>query len=205
MTPYDLPEPKGGGAIKLRAETYRAIVSMLRALWSGENVVGGANVLKRERADAGFSLSATGGGVGAAKDGSHPFKIILKAGPTPSTRLLNVLPGLVDGVFPTLDGDPLWTLPAPSVEITLPPIGRVRNVFIESVILAGRVTDPIIETALDNAMPEETDAASTHILGYITPTGSVVQLVKTSVAYQAYAIVFGVGGDRLVRHVYTSA
>jgi hypothetical protein len=200
MTPYDLPEPKGGGAVKLKAETYQAIVSMLRALWSGENVVGGANVLKRERADAGFSLSATGGGgVGAAKDDAHPFKIILKAGPTPSTRLLSVLPGLVDDVMPTLDDDPLWTVPAPTAQITMPNSVPL-NVFIQSTIIAGRVTQPTIQTALTNAMPQETDSLSTHIIGAINPNGTISQYVKTSLGYQAFAIAFG--QDRLVKHVY---
>jgi hypothetical protein len=201
MTPYDLPEPKGGGAVKLKAETYQAIVSMLRALWSGENVVGGPNVLKRERADAGFSLSATGGGgVGAAKDDAHPFKIILKAGPTPSTRLLSVLPGLVDDVMPTLDGDPLWTVPSPTVEITMPQDVPL-NVFIQSTIVAGRVTQPTIQTALTDEMPEETDSLSFHIIGSINPNGTVSQYTKTNMAYQALAMAFD-PNNRLIRHLY---
>jgi hypothetical protein len=135
----------------------------------------------------------------AGKDDTHPFKIILKAGPTPSTRLLSVLPGLVDDVMPTLSGAPLWTVPAPTVQITMPNSVPL-NVFIQSTIIAGRVTGPTIQTALTNNMPEEADSLSTHIIGAINPNGTISQYVKTSLGYQAFAIAFG--QDRLVKHVY---
>jgi hypothetical protein len=134
-----------------------------------------------------------------SSDDAHPFKIILKPGSSNNKRYMSVLPGLVDNVMPTLDGDPLWTVPSPTVEITMPQ-NVPLNVFIQSTIVAGKVTQPTIQTALENDMPEETDSLSTHIIGAINPNGTISQYVKTSLGYQAFAIAFG--QDRLVKHVY---
>jgi hypothetical protein len=200
MNPFQLPEPKSGKVVRLKSETYEQLVSTLRALWSGKNVVAGRGVLKREFQEGGFSLSCDVASRGGAIE-SHPFQIKLAPSEDADKRVLNVAPGLIDRVYPLMGGEPLWKLPAPSIEIDLPPNGRVRNIYIASTVVAGRITSPTIATALDNAMPAETDSATHYVLGYVEPNGNVVQLVRENISYQAFSIVFDVG-SRLIQHLY---
>lgn len=118
----------------------------------------------------------------------RPLQIILSK--DNNQDYLSLYPGTVGGVFPKIEGQFLWAMPSdgsggyllyPRMQITSPSEGSILQIWLKVRCVAGAVVEVLVETGSD--MPPNSIEYAYILLGYITQSGSSVQIAYGNMNY----------------------
>lgn len=141
--------------------------------------------IRRTPAGTTLSISAK-----SKSSSDHPFKLYVNTSVVNGNTVykLSVTAGTVNNIYPKIGTDYLWKTPAPTLDLTLPTTGNLKNVWLKISITAGVVTSG--EIVVSDTNPTDTSSLAHVLLGYYDSTGAAYNNIRASLGYVPTVTIF---------------